>query len=307
MQKRDLAAYAILASALLCLLVCLAVRFFDLVSIFSTVDLSIACALFLAALAVGFFLSNNGLTNPSTAVLATAAIALGIGMFTTMFAVSGSELATLAAVWFSSFAAARVVLSAERWTRPGAIATISAFVFLLAFKDSFLATVKNLASQFSAWIASSLLDSVAVAHFYEKQSIKLLSGELNFDVLSNAWFGVLPVVGLVALISVSQRCSLIQSILVGLSAICTWSCMEGVYAWWNAWSGSSSLDVAGLGILWNLAMLLFVVLNAFLIIALTEPIPLEREDLDYPVSTYFWNFLTRFPTSLTSDPLPRHQ
>lgn len=312
MQKRKLAAYIILAIAALCLIALAGSRLSSLITVFSAIDSSIACVLLLAALVIGIVRSQNGMIQLSTSVLAASAISLGVAIFATIFGLSHSETAMLAGAWFGCFAVARLTQSTEIWTRPAAIATVVMLMFWLTVDNSFLSSMKETTSQFAAWIASSLLDSVAVPHLYEIQSIKLLNGDLQLSELSAAWFGVLPVIGVIALICLWERCSFFQSILVGLIAFCTWSCMEGVYVWWTGWAGAAgsdpvSIHVGVLGHLWNVLMLVFVVLNAFLFIALTDPIPLEREDLDYPVSTYFWNFFTRFPASLTSEPIPRHQ
>jgi hypothetical protein len=312
MQKRDLAAYATLALAVLCLIVCIAVRYSSIVSIFSTIDRAVACLLLLIALGVAIYRSENAITRLTASVLASSSVALGVGMFATIFAASGSDSATLAAIWFSCFAAGRLVQSSEEWTRPAACASLVALIFLLSVENSTLIAIKDATTQLATWIASILLDSAAVSHLYDIKSITLLSGELKLDALSNSWFGVLPTIGLVTLLAVCMRASLVQAILACLISLCTWSCMEGIYAWWVAWSGASSteplsLEIGLFGVVWNIAMFLFIALITIMVGATTDPIPLEREDLDYPVTTYFWNLFTRFPASLTSETPSRHQ
>ncbi len=285
----------------------IALNAIGLINAFSSADKAIAILLLLVAIAFSCYRSTYRRSRQSEfQTYAIAGGSLGISVLCFVFAVNGGMAAAILAVWFSSFTLFRLIQSTEMWTRCASIATAIAMLLWVALDGPASAWLKQTAATYSAWLASTLLDVFAIPHLREPTQLVSLNATLDFIPSAESIFGVLPLLAAVCLVVMSGRKSLFQALMMTLGGVLTWSCVQGISGWWTISSmpltdASTELTLLSVPVLWSLLSILASLCSIILVEALTDYIPLERTDWDYPVATYFWNFFARFPASLTNE------
>ncbi len=286
----------------------LGTQFFGLLNSFSQADRAVATLLLFVAIGIGLSTSSYGDGVSRLRDLAIAATAVGLSVFSLIFALGGGTLASMIAIWFACFALFRVLQPTELWTRPAALASIIAMLLWISQDAAGISWIKSVAASASAWLSSCFLDIATVAHVRETTGILTTTGTLDLMKSVESAFGVLPLIAVVAVIAVSGRKSLSQALLMFIFAILAWNCVHGVAGWLTVPStgaettAETAAAVSSISVLWSLLATILAAMIAIMTAALTEMIPIERSDWDYPVATYFWNFFSRFPASLTSEP-----
>jgi hypothetical protein len=306
MSKRKAIRAIVLWSSVLVAIAAVAFKFFALFDLFSSADRIVSGLCLMVALLVGLFRSTYSRDTSQLASLAVAAIFVGFGAFMLIFAAAGSTFGAVLALFFAMAALFRILQPTEMWTHPIAIAMIITMLFWIAIGADVLSYPRGWISQSSSWIASNLLDTFTVAHLRDGWLLKTINGDIDVALRTTTWFGVVPIAAMLCVPIIAGRFSFAQAMLMIVSGLLTWACLQGISAGWSAWTLAEAASDApvqgGFGYtMWNLLTVLVCFAVPLCIARITDPIPLERSDWDYPVATYFWNFFSRFPASLSSE------
>ncbi len=267
-------------------------------AIFATGDLMTAGLAFVLAFAVGLASTDYDWETLKMGRLVGAGIALGIALFCLVFAFANYRAAAGFAVWLGVFAVLNLFVTNSLWTRPLAIAAMPACILWLMTSTIAVDQIRELVSQWTLWLTSLLLDTFVIPHVRLEQAIQTIVGESTPQSAIRNWDGVIAMMAFSAIPIIYFRRSLLQAVAICFSIGAMWILLNAGASWWTIWQGGELITAGSGSILFGIVVLLFSLATAMMVGEVTDAIPMERSDLSYPVTTYFWNFFTQFPTSL---------
>ena len=257
----------------------------------------------LVAFAIGLAMNTWRVGTLSLVRLIGSSVALGIAMLTLIFAFAGSGMAATLTVCLAAFAILNVVLAAETWTRSFGLALTLSAVLWLATSPIFISGLRESIGQWTLWLTSLMLDAIVVEHLRLEAAIQTIGGDYQAQAALDSWVGIFPVLCFCVIPTILWRRSLIQYCLTAFCVILFWIVYNSVTSTWVIWgvsvNGSEVEQTnAVISFISGLVLLGCSWLVAIAVGGLSDQVPLGRSDWEYPVSTYFWNFFTQFPSSL---------